>query len=178
VDCPLRDDMRFGFTEYGGPPAPRTPDAAFQEGVTSDAYYGAACHHPSKKSGINGVTPFSYLPMFNIIRDFCPDMMHIIVNLFKHSIPLMSGLRRPTKSKKFKKPSESCDPAAMQHYHDELARMHKAEEASDMFTLTPADQERVDARLNDLSCCKKFVRKSHVPFNTTEGGKKQKAADW
>ena len=184
VNCPLRDDARFGSTEYRGPPAPRTHDSAYAEGVLSEAYVGAAKQHVRLTSGINGVSPFHWLSKakFDIIRDLNPDMMHVIVNFFLHGIPLFAGERRPGKSNNFNKPtSTATDPAtiaAQQKYIDELARLTKAQTACDMFTLTPADRERVDARMSDLSRCKKYVKKSHVPFSTTEGGKKPKAADW
>ena len=70
MDCPLRYDSRFGSIERRGPPSPRTHDSAVAEGDKSDAYTGAAVHHPRLKSGINGATPFAYLSdaKFNIIR--------------------------------------------------------------------------------------------------------------
>jgi len=180
MNCPLRYDSRFGFIERSGPPSARTHDAAVAEGAKSDAYTGAAAHHPRLASGINGSTPFAHLSgaKFNIIRDLNGDMMHIIVNFFLHFLPLMSGLRRPSQSTRFNKPTSPCSDAAMQQYDDELARLRKAQEACDLMTLTPADRERVDARMNDLSLCPKYVKTSHVPFRTNEASKKPKAADW
>ena len=180
MNCPLRHDMRFGSIERRGPPSARTHDDAVAEGDKSDAYTGAEVHHPRKESGINGSSPFAHLSSakFNIIRDLCPDMMHVIVNFFLHFLPLMSGLRRPSHSTRFKKPTSPCSDADMQQYKDELARLRKAQEACDLMTLTPTDRERVDARMNDLSRCPKYVKASHVPFRTTEASKKPKAADW
>jgi hypothetical protein len=180
MNCPLRYDSRYGSLERGGPPSARTHDAAVAEGDKSDAYAGAAAHHPRLTSGINGSTPFAHLSdaKFDIIRDLNPDMMHIIVNFFLHFLPLMSGLRRPSKSSRFNEPTSPCSDADMQQYNDELARLRKAQQACDLMTLTPADRERVDARMNDLSRCPKYVKSSHMPFRTAEGGKKPKAADW
>ena len=113
-----------------------------------------------------------------MIRDLNPDMMHVIVNFFLHYLPLMAGERRPKKSKRHKAPKASCSDAEKQQYKDELARLKKAQDVCALMTLTPADQERVDARMNDLSVCPKFVKKSHKPFKTVDGGKKPKAADW
>ena len=180
MDCPLRYDMRFGSTEQSGPPPLRTHDAAVAEGVKCDAYAGPAVHHPRLESGINGSSPFAFLAraMFNIIRDLNPDMMHVIVNFFLHWLPVLSGLRRPTHSSKLKKPTAPCSDADMQKYNDELTRLTKAQAACDLMALTQADRERVDTRMNDLSLCAKYVKKSHIPFATTDGGKKPKAADW
>ena len=97
--CRQDPDNLYGSIDDRDEPSKRTHAAAVAEGITSDTYTGAKAHHPRFKSGINGSTPFSFCPMFDIIRDFCPDMMHIIVNVFKHMIPLMSGDRKPNKPK-------------------------------------------------------------------------------
>lgn len=176
--CPLRHDMRFGSVDLRGTPSPRTHDEATAEGAKSDAYTGPACHHPRSASGINGATPFSDLPFFNIIRDFCPDVMHVIVNYFLHFLPLLMGERRPNKARNFNPPSGAASEAERQAYKDEFARLTRAQEACSMMTLSTADRERIDTRLFDLSLCPKFIKKAHVPFKTRTGGKKPKAADW
>lgn len=169
--------MRFGSVERGGPPPQRTHAEATAEGVKCDEYTGPACHHPRTRSGINGATPFSHCPLFDIIRDLCPDMMHIIVNFFLHWLPVLSGSRRPTVGR-FKPPRDSASDADKKAYADELARLKRAQMACDLLTLTEADRVKVDTRMFDLALCPKYVKKSHVPFGTNSGGKKPKAADW
>ena len=170
--------MRFGSVDLRGPPPPRTHDDATAEGAKSDAYTGPECHHPRKESGINGATPFSDLPFFNIIRDFCPDVMHVIVNYFLHFLPLFMGERKPNKARNFNNPPPGASAAAKQAFKDEIARLTRAQAKCALMTLSPADRERVDTRLFDLALCPKFIKKGMVPFKTRSGWKKPKAADW
>jgi hypothetical protein len=176
--CPHRHDMQFGSVERGGPPPPRTHQEAVAEGLKCDEYTGPEAHHPRKTSGINGSTPFSLLPLFDIIRDLCPDMMHIVVNFFKHWISVLSGQRTPTRNPQFKKPPPRAPAREFKAYKDELARFKRAVHACNLLSLSSADQATVDTRMHDLSLCGKYVKKSHVPFKTRSSSKKPKAAEW
>jgi hypothetical protein len=167
--------MRYGSVETRGMPTPRTHDEAVTEGAKSDDYVGPDTQHPRKASGINGSTPLAHLSLFNIIRDLCPDMMHIVVNVFKHAIPLLSGKRTPKTT--LHKPTNPTT-ATMAEYEKEKARLHRAKKQCALFALSPADQAKVDTKMKDLSCCPKFVKSSHVPFGTKVGQKYPKAADW
>ena len=98
-DDALRQDMRWGSVETRSAPPPRTHEESVQQGIEAD--YDLLLR---KMTGINGSCPLSILPLFNIIRDVVPDLMHIIVNLFKHWIPLLAGERGPTHSKLLVRP--------------------------------------------------------------------------
>jgi hypothetical protein len=81
------------------PPQARTHDKACSEAKTSEASVLAwkSDKHPRKKTGINHWSPLSVLSMFNMIWDFCPDMMHIIKTFFERLVlGVFSGKRRPT----------------------------------------------------------------------------------
>jgi hypothetical protein len=116
VDHLVRQDARYDSQELRPPPAKRTHTEAVAQGLACDAYHGAECHHPRTQHGINGSTPFAHLPLFDIIRDLCPDMMHVVVNLFKHWIPLLAGTRVPKKSKKFNRPTMTLKPPTHDKY--------------------------------------------------------------
>jgi hypothetical protein len=58
--------------------------------------------HPKHDSGIRRWCPLAILPLFDLIRDILPDMMHIIKNFFDgHFIRLFKGTR-PLAAPKFK----------------------------------------------------------------------------
>ena len=99
----LRQDMRWGFVETRSAPPPRTHEETVQQGIDADFDFDELIR---KLTGVNGSCPLSQLPMFNLIRDVVPDLMHIIVNFFKHWIPLLKGERGPKHSKKFVRPKE------------------------------------------------------------------------
>lgn len=200
---PIRRSEQLGPPEERPPPPPRTHEEAVAEGKRCDDYCGPETGHPRTKSGINGSSPFAYLPLFNIIRDVCPDMMHIIVNLFKHWGPLLAGERRPTKSKTFIRPKPPQPPdrttmtparyktqskayegaqvkyrRAVEKYEREKERLRAAQEVCDEWTLTTKDREIVDIRMKDLAACPKYIKPSHTIFKTQHGHKMPKAADW
>ena len=55
---------------------------------------------PYKRTGVKELCPLSFLPLFNIVWDMLPDMMHIIPALMKgHIMPMMRGLRYPSEPK-------------------------------------------------------------------------------
>jgi hypothetical protein len=99
MDDALRQDMRWGSVEERPPPQPRTHAQSVQEGKEADV-------DPTvrKTTGINGSCPLHLLVKFDVIRDVVPDLMHIIVNFFKHWIPVLAGERAPKRSKTFQKP--------------------------------------------------------------------------
>lgn len=69
-------------------------------------------------------------------------------------------------------------PGKVAEYEVELARLHKAQDACDLFTLGTAEQEAVDLRMKDLSAARKYIKTTHIPFATLDGKVLPKAADW
>ena len=97
------DPLRREYDQEG-PPAPRTHARACAEAKASD---NAAHHpwdrknHPRKASGINHWSPLSVLNKFDMIWDFCPDMMHIIKTFFDRLVVgVFSGSRKPASFKR------------------------------------------------------------------------------
>lgn len=104
---PMDSPERQG--ETGRPPKARTHTETARIGRQCDKHVERglpASKHPKRKSGINRWCPLTALPLFDVIRDVLPDMMHIVKGVFAgHFIPLFMGKRaaaprspkRPTK---------------------------------------------------------------------------------
>ena len=101
-DDPARTDPAYGTPEVMPTHAARTHEEAVTAGEAAEAYDGPKKYHPSKQSSVKWWNPLSILPFWDMIRDFCPDAMHIIKDLLAdHYIPLFKGNRCP---KPFKTP--------------------------------------------------------------------------
>ena len=95
-DDPARTDPAFGPPELMPAHAARTHEEAVAAGEAAEAYQGPKTHHPSKLSSVKWWNPLTILPFWDMIRDFCPDTMHIIKDLFAdHYIKLFKGMRGP-----------------------------------------------------------------------------------
>lgn len=100
-DIAGREDARFGSPEHRSQPPLRTHRQTVKEGAAA-----AARPWIRARTGVNGPCPLSVLPKFDLCEDVLGDMMHIIVNWFKHTVPLMQGLRAPKKHSKHVKPKK------------------------------------------------------------------------
>jgi hypothetical protein len=95
-----RDDPLRGNRGNQGPPEARTHAKACQEAKESERhsqYVWNSKHHVRKSTGVNYWSPLSVLSMFNMIWDFCPDMMHIIKTFFERlALGVFRGKRTPS----------------------------------------------------------------------------------
>jgi hypothetical protein len=97
----------FGSEERGSVPPSRTSEGMCAEGRANEAHRVAVVNgeaykkdSPYKLSGVKELCPLSFLPLFNIVWDMCPDMMHVIPAIMKgHIMPLLKGLRIPVRPK-------------------------------------------------------------------------------
>jgi hypothetical protein len=95
-DDEKRTNPMYGAPEEDDQPQTRTHEKVCADGHASDAWDGAKSYHPRKMSGINWFCPLGYLPLFDLVWDFTPDIMHVIeTGLKEHLIPLMKGDRNP-----------------------------------------------------------------------------------
>jgi hypothetical protein len=108
MDHPARrDDILYGSVELRGPPPNRThagmcADARNNEAHEREVLAGNAnkCDAPYKRTGVKELSPLALLPLFDVVWDMLPDMMHIIPAVMKgHIMPMMKGLRAPAKPK-------------------------------------------------------------------------------
>jgi hypothetical protein len=180
----LHDDGT-GFTseEHREPPEPRTHEESMCQGKQAEDYWGADKNNPRHQTGIKGWCPLGELPMFDIIWDICPDMMHIIKNLFERFFgSLLEGLRVPKPPKSTFKPPRHSDPDYDAKFaaHDlEMERHALATEKATTCTLSQYGKHQVDIRCRKLSKIKHSgIPHSMVPFRTLPGRGKQKAAAW
>jgi hypothetical protein len=108
---------------------------------------------------------------FDMIWDFCPDMMHIIKTFWERLVlGVYSGKRRPVFTKKPpKKPtrSETDDDrrlynVALRAYNGAVRDWKKDCEAFDACHFTKADQQIVDQRVQNLVGYPYWIRNTMV----------------
>jgi hypothetical protein len=103
-DHPYRTNPAFGPPEYDPPPAARTHEGFKAAALANEVWDGAKCHAPYKTSGVKELSPLAFLPLFCLIWDILPDMMHIILGIWKrHIMMLLAGKRTPAAVKRRKK---------------------------------------------------------------------------
>lgn len=155
-DHPFRSDPAFGPAEVraADPPAPRANAEARQQGNASDNWAGAKNAHPRLASGINGSCALSFLYLFDLIWDICPDMMHIIKNFFeKLTFKVFNGSRTPRwAAGKNKEPAkgDADFKSKMRAYKDAKATHEREVAKHAMLTFSERDQKEVDKRVKSL----------------------------
>jgi hypothetical protein len=128
-DDPARTDPDYGMPEVLPAPAARTHAEAVTAGEAAEVYNGPKKHHPSKKSSVKWWNPLSILPLWDMIRDFCPDAMHIIKDLLAdHYIKLFKGMRYPKPFKPVKpvlrRKKGKLTPAIRKEHEAKLEQWH------------------------------------------------------
>ena len=99
----MRRDTRYGKNEDRPPPADRTHSNFVRQALDNKNHRGKKCHAPYKRTGVKGLSPLAALPLFDMIWDITPDMMHIVEGIWKrHIFAMFKGERRPARPKNFK----------------------------------------------------------------------------
>jgi hypothetical protein len=168
------DPLRAGYGDEG-PPAARTHDRACAEAKESDSkpyHTWKQKSHVRLKTGINHWCPLSVLTNFDMIWDFCPDMMHIIKTFWERLVlGVYSGKRRPEAFKK-KAPVRPHNEAPIEErtqfkvaariYNAILAEWKADQAAFDACSFTKADMKIVDQRVQNLKGFPYWIRNSMV----------------
>ena len=95
-DDPLRTDPAFNKTELRGPCKPRTHAQVAKQGAEAENWEGFKKDHPKRLVGVKRLSPLLLVPLFDIVWDITPDMMHIIEGFQKtHLLSLLKCNRRP-----------------------------------------------------------------------------------
>ena len=155
------DPLRHGYGPEG-PPAPRTHRQACREAKVSDSkpyHTWDSTKHVRLTTGINHWCPLSVLNKFDMIWDFCPDMMHLIKTFFERLvIGVFSGSREPSFNRK--DPVKPAKGAEYQERKDYQAKKGKYEaqkkeyleevKACNECKFSSADQRTVDERVQNL----------------------------
>lgn len=130
-----------------------------------------ASSHVRFSTGINQWCPLSVLNKFDMIWDFCPDMMHLIKTFFTRLvIGVYSGKRTATFTLiEPKKPSSGAPDAerktykeARQTYNARKAEYDAEVTAAQECTFSADDQKLVDERVQNLVGYPYWIRASMV----------------
>jgi hypothetical protein len=163
---PFRTHPSFGPPDNRDPPEPRNHDECVAQGKASDDYRGFKNAHVRFDTGINRSCPLSFLHLFDIVWDICPDMMHIVKNFFeKITFQLFAGKRAPEWDKsKNKRPAKGEDDyrRKLRRHNDAKQRWEKAVEQNKQCTFSEADQKLVDQRVKNLVGPAKWIKSSMV----------------
>ena len=128
-------------------------------------------NHPRKTSGINHWCPLSALSKFDMIWDFCPDMMHIVKVFFERLVlGVFSGKRKPTKFKPKKPEKPSRRSKGNQAEYKQATAKYKADREEydecratfDECKFNELAQKTVDERVQNLVGYPYWIRSSMV----------------
>ena len=162
----FRTDADFGPLQDNPPPTPRTHAETVASGKAADAWKGTKKGHPRHTTGVNSLCALSFLHLFDVIWDICPDMMHIIKNWFeKLTFKLFTGARVPQWSVyKNPEPQEGAPDyaARCEKYNHAKALYQRAVVQAKKCTFPTADQEIVDRRVKNLVGPAKWIKNSMV----------------
>jgi hypothetical protein len=92
--------------ELRGPPEMRTHDGIVAAGIAERDHCGNKKDAPYKTTGVKELSPFRFLPYFDLVWDIMPDLMHIVPVIWKgHIFKMFRGKRTPAQVKPKKKNS-------------------------------------------------------------------------
>lgn len=118
---PWRRDGRFGGLMTDPPPLYRTGEATAAAGRRNEQWTRAKNAAPWKTTGVKTQSPLSFLPLFDLVWDMGPDMMHLVLNFFDgHVLPLYTGKRYPAKPKARKNWTPSQNAQLMKDHRDQM----------------------------------------------------------
>jgi hypothetical protein len=130
---PFRRNANYGPVENGPPPATRTQEDFIRDGLASEAYRGPKSRAPYKTSGVKELSAFGALPMFDLVWDVLPDMMHIISGIWKrHIFEMLIGNRTPAKPKPRSSWTASANANLAADYTDVMDKLNAWKLSPDM----------------------------------------------
>lgn len=107
----------FPDAEREPAPPPRTHEQFVDDANAEEGHNGYKKDAPYKTTGVKLLSMLAYLPLFNLIWDICPDLMHIITGIWKrHIIALLKGTRTPAQVKPLKKNTPAQNEQRMQDH--------------------------------------------------------------
>lgn len=101
ADHPFREySERLGTAELRPAPTTRTHSQYVRDGLAQERWRGFKKDAPVETTGIKCCSPLRFLHLFDLARDICPDMMHIIKGIwYRHIFALFLGWRDPSASR-------------------------------------------------------------------------------
>jgi hypothetical protein len=105
--------------ELRPPPSSRTNHTICRDAIANRDHEGYKKDAPYKTSGIKEVSPLSFLPLFDMVWDILPDIMHVVPVMWKgHIFPMFRATRIPAQVKPRKKYTDEENEQLMRD-HDE-----------------------------------------------------------
>lgn len=145
-DHPYRTDRRFGKRERREPPATRQHAEIIADSLRLDALYTKKDKSDHvQESGVKEWCALSILPLWNMVWDFLPDMMHILKGFFQRQLVRLFKSKRHPAAPSVLAMKESHSPEEQQRRRSQNNRaMATAVKAHDVRTL--------------ISCLSVFIR--------------------
>ena len=152
ADHELRMHARYGAPETRPPPDPRTHAGFVADAVENVTHRGFKKDAPYKRSGVKELSPLGALPMFNLVWDILPDMMHIIPGVWaRHIFGMFNGERTPARPKQRKKFTDAENRELQKQHEDALKHLAS-------WTLTQEQKDTMDQRSMDLGGEPNWIR--------------------
>ena len=129
---PFRRDRRFGRHMTSVTPESRVHEEVVDDAVRNEKWSGAASAAPWKTTGVKRLSPLCALPMWDIVWDITPDMMHLNDNVFgAHIMATLSGKRHPIKPKPKQSMTSAANAVIMDKWEKQVA-LHDVWKLSDL----------------------------------------------
>ena len=168
-DHPFRVNPDFGCVEERPAPATRTHAEFVEDARANERWRGANKDAPYKSSGVKQLSPLVHLPLFDIVWDILPDLMHIISGIWKrHIIELLKGTRTPAPVKDRKSLSAAENAQLQREYTIACAQLKT-------WSLDKTTGEMLDTRSRALAGEPSWIRSDLEVFSK---GNTLKAHDW
>ena len=136
--------MQKGKNEKRGPPKDRTHAAFVKSALANENHRGFKNAAPYKQTGVKQLSPLGALPLFDLIWDITPDMMHVVTGIWKrHIFAMFNGERNPTRPRHKKSLPPNENKKLQQEYERSLEQLKR-------WTLDKETRELLDRRSMQL----------------------------
>ena len=148
----LREHASFGTPEHREAPSPRTHTQFVKDGKANQQHRGFKKDAPYHRTGVKMLSPLASLPLFNLVWDVLPDMMHIITGIWKrHIFAMFVGTRKPTRPKERSSWSKRDNDNLIRDHNTALVNLEG-------WILSKKEQEELDQRSMNLGGEPKWIR--------------------
>lgn len=131
-DHELRAHGAFGLPEGLPPPEHRSHAGFVEDALANVRHRGLKKDAPYKSTGVKSLSPLAALPMFDLVWDVLPDMMHVVPNIWKaHVFQMFMGKRNPAQPRARKSLSKKENDELMAEHKEAVAELkawHLSEE--------------------------------------------------
>ena len=105
---PMKEySVLMGTAEVREAPAMRTHDEFVAQGLAQESHTGYKKDQPWLTTGVKECSPLRFIPLFCLIRDVMPDLMHAIPGVWdRHITAMLKGKRSPAQPRRHKYLSE------------------------------------------------------------------------